>query len=294
MAPRGKQLSLLLIVVVVVAALPLTSWGRSRSLAGFQRNQQATGSLHLRGQGDPWVGTGVLVSRFGSTGRLGLVITNSHNVPRDPKRCYLKLGEHGEHRVRGLCSLLDNPNKEYALLVVKLPRAMKQAPVARIARVHDLAAATSARVYSVGAAKTGRNGSPGLAVRSGRIRSRGALHFVDPKDGRPFVPSLRYSYRSGSGFSGGGVYSDRTGELEALHWGNTKLLGFPIRSHAVPFDLILRDIQHNLGSIPYKKAKQAVQLLLSRAGISQADTTINHQHQHTFKDLNTISYRGSK
>jgi hypothetical protein len=285
MAIRDKQLPLVLFISMATA-LPLDS--QARGLAGLQQNRLATGSLHLRLRGDskrrdPWVGTGVLVSRFGSTGRLGLVITNSHNVPRDPKSCVLKLGKRSEHRARVLSTLLDNPNKEYALLVVKLPRAMKGAPVARIA--HDLGAPSSTHVYAVGAAQTG--GSPDLAVRSGRIKSRGALHFVDPKDGRPFVPSLRYSYRSGSGFSGGGVYSTQTGELEALHWGNTELFGRSIRSHAVPFGLILRDIQNNLGSIPYKKAKKAVELLLSQSGISgQADTS-----KHTFKDLKTISYQ---
>lgn len=293
MAFRGKQLPLLLLISVASAALPLTSWGRTRGLAGLQQNRLATGSLHLRGngkRGDPWVGTGVLVSRFGSTGRLGLVITNSHNVPRDPKSCLLKFGDRGGQRARVLSTLLDNPNKEYALLVVKLPRAMKRAPVARIAHVDDPCAPSSAHVYAVGAAQTVRDGSPGLAVRSGRIKSRGAIHFVDPKDGRPFVPSLRYSYRSGGGFSGAGVYGARTGELEALHWGNTELFGRSIRSHAVPFGLILRDIQHNLESIPYKKAKHAVEQLLSQSGISgKADT-----NTHAFKDLKTISYAHSK
>jgi hypothetical protein len=188
-----------------------------------------------------------------------------------------------EHRARVLSTLLDNPGKEYALLMVKLPRGMKNTPAARIVQAGE--ATPSPAVYSIGFAQ--REGAPCAAVRPGRIKSRGRLRVVDPGDGRPAVPSLGYGYRSGGGFSGAGVFSARSGKLEALHWGNTEIFGRSVRSHAVPIKMVLRDIQHNSGSIPYRKARQAVWRLLSRRGVSAhaSSTNTNIQgHQKTVSD----------
>jgi hypothetical protein len=259
----------ILLLACATVALPLD--GRARRGAAMARNRLATGSFHVSRQGSRhWVGTGMLVERFGSTGRLGLVVTNSHNVPRAPGRCYLQFEDAGgkEHRAPVLSTLLDRPGKEYALLMVKLPRGMKGAPTARIA---PAGATPSPAVYSIGFAQkhsTPRRGTLRAAVRAGRIKDRGRLGIVDPRDGRPAIPSLRYGYRSGAGFSGAGVFSARTGDLEALHWGNTELLGFSIRSHAVPIGMILADIQKNVNSIPYPKAREvAVRLTKPQGGV---------------------------
>jgi hypothetical protein len=185
------------------------------------------------------------------------VLTNSHNLACDPVRCTVWLGERGEHRAPVVSTVLDRPARDYALLAVQLPRGMNTVPPARISRAGSLSRA----VYAVG----GGAGDEPVArpVRRGQLRNRGQLRVVDPLDGRPAVNSLRYSYRSGDGFSGAGVFSARTGALEALHWGNSQLFGSPLfeRAHAVPLDTILADARQHLGGISSRKARAAVERL---------------------------------
>ena len=109
----------------------------------------------------------------------------------------------------------------------------------------------------------------------------------DPADDEKNIAWTHCFWSDMHRFSGGGVYSDRTGDLEALHWGNTEIFGHSVRSHAVPIKMVLRDIQHNSSSIPYRKARQAVWRLLSRRGVSAhaSSTNTNIQgHQKTVSD----------
>jgi hypothetical protein len=185
------------------------------------------------------------------------VLTNSHNLACNPVRCVVQLGRRGEHKARVVSIVLDSPEKDFALLAVKLPRGMKNVPPATVSRARG----RSREVYAIGGFRS--NGVVDRLIRRGRLRARGKLQVVDPGDERPPIESLRYSYRSGSGFSGAGVFSARTGDLEALHWGNSQYLGSPVlqRAHAVRIEGILADARKQLGSIRSPKARAAVEQL---------------------------------
>ena len=198
----------------------------------------------------------MLVGRFGVSERLGLVLTNLHNVGLEPRKLHVRFaaapGQHERARVLGTIAA-DWTQLDYSLLLVRLPKAMRAVRPVEIGRGGDVD-----QVYVVGY-RRGRK--PALVVSAGRHLGTRAIAIDPPQR----ITSHIFGYAAGRRMSGSGVYSARTGALQALHWGDRTLLWRSVEGHAVPIERIRADIAATVPGIQNEKIKAAVLKMLRPA-----------------------------
>jgi hypothetical protein len=206
--------------------------------------------------GPAGLGTGVLVKGVAGKDRTGLVLTTQHVLERHGTPPILFRGGQEGLILRTVAS---NQDLDYALLEVELPLEARARP-ARLRgtrlkareRVYAISAAANPALLSgpsqastaIGAASR-RQGEavPMATIQNGRENGRGDRYSVRMPDRR--IESYRFDLPNAPGASGSPVFSRRTHDVVALHWGGTE---DPRRwiSYGVPMRSILRDLARKL------------------------------------------------